>query len=855
MGKNIILFSDGTGNSSGKLFKTNVWRMYEAIDLGPSPPGKRDQISYYDDGVGTSGFRPLAILGGAFGWGLKRNVLDIYRYACRNYREGDELFGFGFSRGAFTMRLVMALIGSQGLVESTSERELDHKSKLAYRAFRTAFLPRKLQWPTKLYRSARDRLGRLVGRITNRAPYDPSTNCRPVIRFVGVWDTVSAYGGPIAEITRAIDNWLFPLSMPDYELSDQVLCARHALALDDERDAFHPLLWDEVREEQMVESGVVAPGRLQQVWFTGMHADVGGGYPDESLSYVSLLWMMEEAEKTSLRTLDVVKDRFVALANSYGPLHDSRAGVGAYYRYQPRKITAWMDPVDDRTLSLRDPIITDSDGRPKGLLRSVAVHESVVARLANGTDRYAPMTLPECFRIVPPQKSGENVPQADSEGAEPAPEEKVSVPLVDPQLRARLEDPEICSARAQAIEKVWDLVWWRRVNYFATLILTLLLAAMPLWADRLGSPPLLADGRTWIGGVIRIVGLALPGFLESWVNTYADNAFYFLILAIAIAVLLTVGTRLERKMRDQGRGIWRCAVGGSAPPAAPASWLQRLRNGRTYQRRIQVMKWTLLPNFVVAPLMVLFLLWLAAGIYTQARLPGLEKGKRLCPPVGGPVPDLEINRLDFSTRATCHNVGARIVKGERYVVTFEVVEPWRDGSQKASPMGLAAADLPWGLGYFGVPFRRVVNASYLQPTIQIRPEKRRLQLFNDVHIYPLEVSQQGDSGTTYRAEFVADETGELSIFANDAVLPFRSDIMGKYNVRYFYEHSGSKEGERGNAGTACVTVERSDLVGTPAEPVTPVCIEAARLAAEREQADLAKKTGKPRESATGGPKT
>ena len=86
-----------------------------------------------------------------------------------------------------------------------------------------------------------------------------------------------------------------------------------------------------------------------------MHADGGGGYPDESLSYVSLLWMMEEAEHAGLRTLTVIKDRFVALASSYGPIHDSRAGFGAYYRYQPRKIGAWLEPVTPETLSLRDP--------------------------------------------------------------------------------------------------------------------------------------------------------------------------------------------------------------------------------------------------------------------------------------------------------------------------------------------------------------------------------------------------------------------------------------------------------------------------------------------------------------------
>ena len=73
--------------------------------------------------------------------------------------------------------------------------------------------------------------------------------------------------------------------------------------------------------------------------------------------------MMEEAERAGLRTLTVIKDRIVALASSFGPIHDSRAGVGAYYRYQPRKIAAWLDPVDERTLSLRDPAITDDRGR------------------------------------------------------------------------------------------------------------------------------------------------------------------------------------------------------------------------------------------------------------------------------------------------------------------------------------------------------------------------------------------------------------------------------------------------------------------------------------------------------------
>jgi hypothetical protein len=106
-GKSIVLFSDGTGNSSAKLFKTNVWRMYEAVELDNSAAG-REQIVHYDEGVGNSRIRPLAALGAVFGIGLKTNVLDLYRFACRNYQPGDEIYAFGFSRGAFTVRMLIA---------------------------------------------------------------------------------------------------------------------------------------------------------------------------------------------------------------------------------------------------------------------------------------------------------------------------------------------------------------------------------------------------------------------------------------------------------------------------------------------------------------------------------------------------------------------------------------------------------------------------------------------------------------------------------------------------------------------------------------------------------------------------
>src|SRR5262245_63358785 len=111
MAKNIVLLSDGTGNSAAKIFKTNVWRVYQALDLSNA-----SQIAFYDDGVGTSAFKPLALLAGALGWGLKRNIIAIYMFLCINYKRGDRIFGFGFSCGAFTIRVLFKFIFIKGII-------------------------------------------------------------------------------------------------------------------------------------------------------------------------------------------------------------------------------------------------------------------------------------------------------------------------------------------------------------------------------------------------------------------------------------------------------------------------------------------------------------------------------------------------------------------------------------------------------------------------------------------------------------------------------------------------------------------------------------------------------------------
>ena len=136
MPKNIVLLSDGTGNSAAKAHRTNVWRLYRALDLTQG-----DQIALYDDGVGSQEFLPFRILGGVFGWGLKGNVLDLYSFLCQNYEEGDRIYVFGFSRGAFTARVLAGLVCHQGLRQGLSRKEQDEAVKEAYTAYRKDRFP------------------------------------------------------------------------------------------------------------------------------------------------------------------------------------------------------------------------------------------------------------------------------------------------------------------------------------------------------------------------------------------------------------------------------------------------------------------------------------------------------------------------------------------------------------------------------------------------------------------------------------------------------------------------------------------------------------------------------------------
>src|SRR5260221_279674 len=247
MARRIVLLSDGTGNSAAKVWRTNVWRMFSALDLTND-----NQVACYDDGVGTSSFKPLAMLGGAFGIGLRRNVINLYKFACRNYRSNnDEIFALGFSRGAFTIRVTMGLILDQGLIDASnlSEGQLHDQASAAYRAYHRKY------FHTNWYLMVRG-LMKLFGR---NWPSPSSTKVSagrntPVIRFLGLWDTVAAYGLPIDEMTQGVSQWIWPLELPSHTLHPSVKRACHALSLDDERTTFHPVLWNE-KNEKSVQAG------------------------------------------------------------------------------------------------------------------------------------------------------------------------------------------------------------------------------------------------------------------------------------------------------------------------------------------------------------------------------------------------------------------------------------------------------------------------------------------------------------------------------------------------------------------------------------------------------------------------
>lgn len=324
MSKNIVVFSDGTGQEGGKGNNTNVYKLFNIIE-----DRTEEQISFYDRGLGTGWRR---ITGNISGMGISQNIYECYQFIFENYMAGDNIFLLGFSRGATTVRSLSAFIHLFGILPKS-------RPELIKKAYKIYKIENDIE--------RKERADDLVARNHNHWTK---------IKFLGVWDTVSALGFPIKKLDVFVD-WV-PLFRHKYHnllLSESVEHARQALAIDDERLIFHPKIWD---------SKITSYQTMKQVWFSGMHTDVGGGYREQDLSDIPLIWMVDEAKNFGLRIYP--KHKVKTHPDSDGIMHNSRKGFpGFLFR---KKVRTWN---------------SNTHGKP-------VIHESALLRKLNKENKQPP---------------------------------------------------------------------------------------------------------------------------------------------------------------------------------------------------------------------------------------------------------------------------------------------------------------------------------------------------------------------------------------------------------------------------------------------------------------------------------
>ncbi len=345
MGKNVIVCLDGTGNQF-KEDNSNVVKLFRVVVRDPT------QVAYYDPGVGTLADpdykTPLAkkinmLLGLAFGRGVTRNVEQAYAFLMDHYEEGDRLFIFGFSRGAYTARVLSGFIHSCGLLEAGCQNLIPYAMKLY----------KKVDFP--ILNRFRSTFGRKVK-----------------IDFLGLWDSVSTTG------------WVYnPVFLPYTTNNESVQVVRHALAIDERRSFFKDMRWGKKYADKQ---------DIKEVWFSGVHSDVGGGYSEatSALSKIPLRWMIEEAmnpcpdqvadeERFGIR-IDADKfDRYVlgkggkqyVEPDSSADRHESLRGAWKWVQWMPKSV--WL--ADEGREAIRFPL-------PHRVIEPGAtLHQSVLERV------------------------------------------------------------------------------------------------------------------------------------------------------------------------------------------------------------------------------------------------------------------------------------------------------------------------------------------------------------------------------------------------------------------------------------------------------------------------------------------
>lgn len=295
--KRLVICCDGTWNSADSAAaETNVFHFAKAVHATKGQSGVM-QVVLYLRGVGTTGLKVGDIIAGAIGFGIDENIRSAYMFLAQNYLPGDEIFMVGFSRGAFTVRSLAGLVHAVGLLKR--ERLDDMRKAWEY------------------YRTVGDHSPDAFCKATG-------SDChRDVpIKFLGVWDTVGALGIPGSLMTD-INEKSFGFHSTGPCLNIRHGC--HALAIDEHRDQFVPTLW----------TGDALPGmNIEQTWFAGAHADVGGGYATRTLADIPLRWMAKKAEGDEL-DIDWSVLPSAEELDRLAPTHDSRTGVFSVDKLRP----------------------------------------------------------------------------------------------------------------------------------------------------------------------------------------------------------------------------------------------------------------------------------------------------------------------------------------------------------------------------------------------------------------------------------------------------------------------------------------------------------------------------------------
>jgi uncharacterized protein (DUF2235 family) len=270
MPKNVVLCLDGTGNQLKATGNTNVVHVYQMLDL--SDPAR--QVAFYDPGVGTfsatGAWTPVArrvsrLAGLAFGSGLRTNLAEAYTYLMQNWEPGDSLYIFGFSRGAYTARALAGLLHRAGLLRPGSENLVPYAVAVYARS--------RQAWTRDDWRQ--------IDKFADAFSRDVDGSRSVPIEFMGIWDSVKAAG-----VLRWNPRWPYTRQLPN------VNTVRHAVSIDEKRRPYH---------EYLVEPEPPRP-TLHEVWFAGVHSDVGGTFEDDPrLAHITRKWMVDGAAAAGLR--------------------------------------------------------------------------------------------------------------------------------------------------------------------------------------------------------------------------------------------------------------------------------------------------------------------------------------------------------------------------------------------------------------------------------------------------------------------------------------------------------------------------------------------------------------------------